>query len=98
MNCKDQQTSFVSQDNSQPTQTRSAIETFAETYRLTPTEMRVLEAVVDVGGIRDTAAALAISPTTVKTHLRHIYQKTRAKGQVDLVRMVYRLGPRSSEQ
>jgi DNA-binding CsgD family transcriptional regulator len=98
MNCKEEQISFTSPDNNHCAQRRSVIEIFAETCRLTPTEMRVLEAVVEVGGIRETASALAISPTTVKTHLRHIFQKSGAKGQVDLVRMVYRFQPRSSEQ
>jgi DNA-binding CsgD family transcriptional regulator len=68
----------------------SAIETMGEINGLTPGEVRVLHAVLEVGGIREIAAALAISPTTVKTHLRHIFQKTGAKGQVDLIRLVAR--------
>jgi DNA-binding CsgD family transcriptional regulator len=59
-----------------------------ERYRLTPTETRVLAALMEVGGISEIAAVLAISPTTVKTHLRHIFQKTGAKGQIGLVRLV----------
>jgi DNA-binding CsgD family transcriptional regulator len=74
---------------------RSAIERIGEACRLTPTEVRVLRAVVEVGGIRDTAAALSISPTTVKTHLRHIFQKTGVKGQIDLIRLVARTTSRS---
>jgi DNA-binding CsgD family transcriptional regulator len=73
-----------------PAKSRSAIESIGKAYRLTPTEMRVLRAVVEVGGIRDIAAALSISPTTVKTHLRHIFQKIGVKGQVDLIRLVAR--------
>jgi DNA-binding CsgD family transcriptional regulator len=74
---------------------RSAIESIGEAFRLTPTEVRVLRAVVEVGGIRDIAAALSISPTTVKTHLRHIFQKTGVKGQVDLIRLVARTSSRA---
>ena len=74
---------------------RLAIESIGKAYRLTPTETRVLRAVVEVGGIRDIAAALSISPTTVKTHLRHIFQKTGVKGQVDLIRLVAHTASRS---
>jgi DNA-binding CsgD family transcriptional regulator len=75
---------------------RSAIEIVSERYRLTPTETRVLVALLEVGGISEIAVVLAISPTTVKTHLRHIFQKTGAKGQIGLVRLVVRAA-RSSE-
>jgi DNA-binding CsgD family transcriptional regulator len=67
-----------------------------ERCRLTPTETRVLTALMEVGGISQIAAVLAISPTTVKTHLRHIFQKTGAKGQIGLVRLVVRAA-RSAE-
>lgn len=71
-------------------QGRSAIKNIGEIYRLTSGEIRVLRAVLEVGGIRDIAAALAVSPTTVKTHLRHIFQKTGTTGQVELIRLVAR--------
>jgi DNA-binding CsgD family transcriptional regulator len=66
------------------------IGTVGERYRLTRAEMRVLTVLMEVGGISEIAALLAISPTTVKTHLRHIFQKTGAKGQIELVRLVVR--------
>lgn len=69
---------------------RSAIENMGEIYRLTPGEIRILHAVMEVGGIRDIALALAVSPATVKTHLHRIFQKTGTTGQVDLIRLVAR--------
>jgi len=60
----------------------------AKSYKLTPTELRVLLAVVEVGGVPEVAEALGISETTVKTHLGHIYEKTGCSRQADLVKLV----------
>jgi len=60
----------------------------AEAYRLTPTELRVLTAIVDVGGVPDVAAALGIAETTVKTHLGRLFAKTGARRQAELVKLV----------
>ena len=38
----------------------------AETYKLTPTELRVLHAIVEVGGVPETAEALGVAETTSK--------------------------------
>jgi DNA-binding CsgD family transcriptional regulator len=62
----------------------------AKTYRLTPMELRVLLAAVEVGGARDVAEALGISDNTVKTHLKRLYAKTGASRQADLVKLVAR--------
>ncbi len=63
-------------------------EVIAHTYRLTPTELRVLLAIVEVGGVPDVAQALGIAETTVKTHLGRVYQKTDTRRQADLVKLV----------
>jgi DNA-binding CsgD family transcriptional regulator len=60
----------------------------ADLYALTPSELRVLRAVIEVGDVPAIAAALGISGGTVRTHLHHLFQKTGAKRQVDLVRIV----------
>jgi DNA-binding CsgD family transcriptional regulator/PAS domain-containing protein len=60
----------------------------AKVYRLTPMELRVLLAVVEVGGGPEVAQALGIAETTVKTHLGHLYAKTGACRQADLVKLV----------
>ena len=64
------------------------VEVLATTYKLTPTEMRVLMMIVDVGGVAEVAQALGTAPSTVKTHLLRIFQKTGATRQVDLVKLI----------
>lgn len=63
-------------------------ELLARHYRLTPTELRVLLAIVEAGGIRETAESLGVADTTVKTHLGHLYAKTATSRQGDLVKLV----------
>jgi DNA-binding CsgD family transcriptional regulator len=63
-------------------------EVIAETYQLTPMELRVLLAVVEIGGAPDVADALGVSTETVKTHLARLFAKTGSRRQADLVRLV----------
>ena len=63
-------------------------EMIAKTYRLTPTELRVLLGIVEVGGVPEVAEALGIAETTVKTHLGRLYEKTGTGRQADLVKLV----------
>ncbi len=63
-------------------------EVLARLYKLTPSELRVLHAVVEVGGVPSIAEALGISEATVKVHLHHVFQKTGARRQADLVKIV----------
>ena len=60
----------------------------AKAYNLTPSELRVLHAIVEVGGVPEVAAALGIAATTVKTHLSRLFEKTGTKRQADLVKLV----------
>ena len=66
----------------------------AHHYKLTPSELRVLNAVVEVdgGGVRAIADALGVSQATVKTHLYHIFEKTGVRRQIDLVKLVAGIG------
>lgn len=57
-------------------------------YKLTPAEQRVLLAIVDVGGVPEVAAELGVAVTTVKTHLRRVFEKTGVSRQADLVKLV----------
>ena len=63
-------------------------ELIASAYKLTKTELRVLLALVELGGGPEIAEALGVGNGTVKTHLRHLFQKTGAKHQADLVKLV----------
>jgi DNA-binding CsgD family transcriptional regulator len=62
-------------------------ELVARTFELTPAELRVLLTIVEVGGVPETSAALGIAESTVKTHLRHVFAKTGARRQADLVKL-----------
>ena len=63
-------------------------EAIAKTFQLTPSELRVLLGIVEVGGAPEVAEALGIAETTVKFHLKHLYEKTGAGRQADLVKLV----------
>ena len=60
----------------------------AEAYRLTMTELRVLFAIVEVGGAPEVAETLGIAASTVRTHLGRVYEKTGVSRQADLVKLV----------
>jgi DNA-binding CsgD family transcriptional regulator len=60
----------------------------AKLYKLTPTELRVLSGIVQVGGVPDVAEVMGISVSTVKTHLRRLFAKTGTDRQADLVKLV----------
>jgi len=64
------------------------IEAVAAHFELTPAELRVLFAIVEVGGVSQVAAVLGISEDTVKTHLRHVFAKTDTNRQADLVKLI----------
>lgn len=64
------------------------MEALAQRYRLTAAEMRVLFAIVEIGGIPEVAHMLGISAATVKTHLQRVFDKTGAARQVELVKLV----------
>ena len=66
----------------------SPAEVIGTMYKLTPTELRVLLAIVDVGGVPEVAAALGVAATTIKTHLGRLFAKTGVARQADLVKLV----------
>jgi DNA-binding CsgD family transcriptional regulator len=68
--------------------TPSPPEAIAKAYDLTPMELRVLLAVVEVGGVPEVAEALGVAETTIKTHLGRIFEKTSSNRQADLVKLV----------
>src|SRR5262249_14599082 len=67
--------------------TPSPQEAIGKLYKLTPTELRVLLAIVQVGGVPEVAETLGIAESTVRTHLQRLFEKTGAKRQADLVKL-----------
>jgi DNA-binding CsgD family transcriptional regulator len=67
---------------------RSLPKIIADTYKLTPAELRILLAIVEVGGVPEVAEALGIAESTVKTHLSRLFQKTATSRQAGLVGIV----------
>jgi DNA-binding CsgD family transcriptional regulator len=64
------------------------IESIAKLYRLTASEVRVLDAVLKVTGIKAMADMLGISQATVRTHLHNVFRKTGTGRQSELVKLV----------
>jgi DNA-binding CsgD family transcriptional regulator len=59
----------------------------ARAFGLTAAERRVLHAIVEIGGVPETAETLGVAETTVKTHLYRVFSKTGASRQADLVKL-----------
>lgn len=65
------------------------LEALAREFGLSAAELRVLVAVVDLGGsVPEIAPVLGISEPTVKTHLRRLFEKAGTRRQADLVKLV----------
>jgi DNA-binding CsgD family transcriptional regulator len=63
-------------------------EAIAKLYKLTPMELRVLFAIVQVGGVPEVATMMGSSGSTIRTHLRRLFSKTGTDRQADLVKLV----------
>lgn len=60
----------------------------ATQFNLTPSELRVLLAIVEGGGVAEAADALGLGEATVKTHLHRLFSKTGTARQAELVKLV----------
>ncbi|MEH3144881.1 MAG: hypothetical protein PGN34_05940 [Methylobacterium frigidaeris] len=69
-------------------QCRNGVTVVAGTHHLTPTESRLLSALVVGDGLGAAAEELAIAPTTARTHLQRIFLKTGTERQGELIRLV----------
>jgi DNA-binding CsgD family transcriptional regulator len=67
---------------------QSPLEVVGRRYKLTPSELRVLAAVLEAGSVENIAERLGVSKSTVKTHLKHVLAKTGTRRQTDLIRLV----------
>jgi DNA-binding CsgD family transcriptional regulator/PAS domain-containing protein len=65
----------------------------AELFALTPAEMRVLDRLALGESAAETARALGIAPTTVKTHVSRLLSKTGTRQRAELVALTHRLCP-----
>lgn len=63
-----------------------ALPQFAQLYRLTPAETRVLQQLLEPRGTQDIAEALKISIKTLRIHLSNLFAKTGTANQRELVR------------
>ena len=66
----------------------AAIKAAAQLYGITPAEEKVLEALIEVGGVGAVAELLGTSGSTIKRHLEHLFAKTGTKRQAELVRLI----------
>ncbi|MGE0341326.1 MAG: helix-turn-helix transcriptional regulator, partial [Xanthobacteraceae bacterium] len=69
------------------------LETLIALFDLTPTEARVMVEISKGKNRSETAALLGIAPSTVKTHLSRVFEKTQTSKQYEIARLVARLTP-----
>jgi DNA-binding CsgD family transcriptional regulator len=70
-----------------PLRAQEGAEAMAAAFGLTPAETRVLAGLFAGRSLAETAATLGVAGTTAKTHLEHIFLKTGAKRQAELMRL-----------
>jgi DNA-binding CsgD family transcriptional regulator len=68
-------------------QTAVPIDALSVLFGLTPMETRVLELTVAGNSSRDVATALAVAPSTIKTHMLNLFEKTGRHRREDLVKL-----------
>jgi DNA-binding CsgD family transcriptional regulator/PAS domain-containing protein len=64
------------------------LEAIAKLYKLTAGEVRVLDAMLKINGVKAMAETLGVSEGTVRTHLHNLFRKTGTQRQADLVKLV----------
>jgi len=66
------------------------LDAFAVRHRLTPSEVKVVEALIETGSLPRAAVRLRRSHNTLRAHLRSILDKTATSNQVQLMTLVHR--------
>lgn len=64
------------------------LEALAKLYGLTASEIRVLDGIAKVSGVRALADMVGSSQATVKTHLHNLFRKTGTARQSDLIKLI----------
>jgi DNA-binding CsgD family transcriptional regulator len=72
---------------SAPPDAQDGADTLAAAYGLTPAETKVLASLFAGRPLSETAATLSITRPTAKTHLEHIFLKTKVTRQAELMRL-----------
>jgi DNA-binding CsgD family transcriptional regulator len=70
-----------------PPDAQDGADAMAAAFGLTPTETRVLASLFVGRTLNETAATLGITRPTAKTHLEHIFLKTKVTRQAELMRL-----------
>lgn len=65
----------------------------AKLYKLTASEVRVIDAVMKVSGVKALAEQLGLTQATVKTHLHNVFRKTATARQSELVKLIAGFDP-----
>ncbi|OKO79861.1 LuxR family transcriptional regulator [Bradyrhizobium sp. NAS96.2] len=73
------------------------LEALAKLYKLTASEVRIVDAVMKVTGVRALAETLGLTQATVKTHLHNVFRKTSTAGQTELVKLIAGFAPSEQE-
>ncbi len=71
-----------------PERSSASVRALQQLFDLTPAEAGVAQALSSSGSLEQTAQALQISPNTVKTHLRRIFDKTGTSRQGELIALI----------
>jgi DNA-binding CsgD family transcriptional regulator/PAS domain-containing protein len=69
-------------------ETAPPLKLIAEAYNLTPAEMRVFLAVVQIGGVPEAAETLGIARNTARVLLQRVYNKTGVGRQAELAKLL----------
>lgn len=72
---------------------RMPLQAFGTLHGLTPAEMGCLGEIALGHNVPEAAAALRIAPSTARTHLNSIFQKTGTTSQAELVRLLASFAP-----
>jgi DNA-binding CsgD family transcriptional regulator len=66
----------------------TVFEAVADHFSLSPSELRVLFAIIEVGGVPEVAEVLGVSENTVRTHLKNVFSKTGTNRQAELAGLI----------
>ena len=64
------------------------LEALAKLYKLTASELRLVDAVMKVSGVKALADLLGLRQATIKTHLHNVFRKTGTARQSELVKLI----------